>query len=74
MRKSRQAPDWEKLHRMLMTVYSMHGLERRAAVLKNFDRRKETICRRLGVVCQADVSRIASTLKAAGAKIGAARS
>lgn len=36
------------------------------AVLDNFKDRKETICRRLNVVCDADVNRISEELKAKG--------
>ncbi len=56
-------PNWGKLHSSLSDVYSRAGATRMKAVLESHSERKEIICRRLGVICDADVSRVASSLK-----------
>jgi len=60
-RKAR--PDWPGLHAKLRVVYSVGSLPRMVAALDNFRDRKESICRRLGVICEADVSRISAGIK-----------
>jgi hypothetical protein len=55
--------DFNKLWKRLRTVYETAGKVRNVAVLDNFQHDKESICRRLNVVCDADVNRIADELK-----------
>jgi hypothetical protein len=45
-----------------MNVYTVTGQERKKAVLVNHSDKKEMICRKLGVVCEADIDRIAKNL------------
>jgi len=58
--------DFRTLWSRLRAAYSLAGRTRMVAVLDNFKDRKETICRRLNVVCDADVNRISESLKARG--------
>jgi hypothetical protein len=53
-----QVPQWEKLWKRLRDVYVLAGKDRHVAVLDNHSNRKEAICRKLGVVSDADISRI----------------
>jgi hypothetical protein len=55
--------EWTRLHSALRDTYSSLGLQRMVAVLDNFADKKEVICRRLGVVCNSDISRIVKGLK-----------
>lgn len=55
---------------MLRDVYASHGAARMVSVVNNFSGRKEYVCRKLGVVCESDVSRVASVLKQRQTKIG----
>lgn len=63
LKRRSPAPDWNRLHSSLRDVYSSAGARRMTAVVDNHGDKKETICRRLGVISQADVSRIAARLK-----------
>ena len=59
----KKAVNWTKLWRDLRTSFLLYGKPRQAAVLDNFRESKEKICRRLGVVTPADVSRITQQIK-----------
>jgi hypothetical protein len=61
--KGKAAPNFQMLWKRLRTVYSSSGKNRNVAVLDNHEDRKEFICRRLGVVCDADINRISASLK-----------
>lgn len=54
--------DWARLYARLEAVLSATGQDRRQAALKNHVDQKELICRKFGVVCEADVDRIAGQL------------
>lgn len=56
-------PNWGTLHGQLRTLYKAAGLTRKVAVLDNHVDRKEAICRRLGVICPADLTRLESDLR-----------
>lgn len=62
LKLKKRPPDWNKLHSSLRNVYSAAGAGRMQAAVENHSDRKELICRRLGVVSSADLSRIASSL------------
>lgn len=62
LKLKKRPPDWGKLHSSLQNVYSAAGAVRMRAAVDNHSDRKELICRRLGVVSLADVSRIAAGL------------
>ena len=55
--------NWNELYNCLKNVYSQFGQIRKVAVLDNFKSRKEKICRKFGVICHADISRISKDLK-----------
>ena len=59
----RKTPNWRDLWNRLRTTFAIAGRERDVAVLNNYGNRKEHICRRLNVVCPADVIRIGAELK-----------
>lgn len=61
--KGKAAPNFQVLWRRLRTAYLSAGKNRKVAVLDNHENRKELICRKLGVVCDADVNRISASLK-----------
>ena len=56
------ASDWNALYRRLENIYTLSGRDIQKAVLQNHANRKATICRRLGVVSEADIIRIANKL------------
>lgn len=58
--------DFRKLWTRLRSVYSLAGKHRMVAVLDNHQGRKETICRKLGVISDMDINRISTELKARG--------
>ncbi len=62
LKPRRRAPDWGRLHSSLRNTYAAAGAVRMTAVVDNNSDRKESICRRLGVISDADVSRIAAEL------------
>ncbi len=62
LKPRKRPPDWGKLHASLGHAYSAAGAVRMKAVVDNQSDKKESICRRLGVVSSADVVRIASGL------------
>jgi hypothetical protein len=59
----RTKPNWRDLWNRLRTAFAIAGRKRDVAVLDNYGNRKEHICRRLNVVCPADVVRIGAELK-----------
>lgn len=63
MKLKKRPPDWGRLHAALRSTYAAAGASRMVAAVDNHADRKETICRRLGVVSLADVSRIAGSLQ-----------
>ncbi len=63
LKRRRPSPDWNRLHSNLRDVYASAGAGRMTAVVDNHGDKKETICRRLGVISPADLSRIAAGLK-----------
>lgn len=44
-------------------VYSEFSEDRKISVLDNFSKNKSYICKKLGVICDADVNRVATRLK-----------
>ncbi len=62
--KSKASSNFQSLWDRLRTVYLSAGKKRQVAVLDNHRNRKELICRKLGVVSDADVNRISASLKA----------
>jgi len=61
--KRKAAPDFRALWARLRTVYHSSGMVRKVAVLDNHKDKKETICKKLGVVCGADIDRISASLR-----------
>jgi len=59
----KKIPNWNQLFSKLEMVYKLNGKTRDVSVLNNFRNHKENICRKLGVICDADVTRISSKLK-----------
>lgn len=57
---SAKKPDFQSLWTRLRAAYESAGRGRDVAVLDNFQNRKEMICRKLGVVCAADVDRVSA--------------
>ena len=57
-------PNFASLWERLKTVAEMNGDDRLKSMLLNHERRKEYICRKLGVVSDADVNRMARTMAA----------
>ena len=57
-------PNFQALWTRLMTITMSSGDERFRAVLLNHTDKKEYICRKLGVVTEADVQRILNSKKA----------
>ncbi len=62
LKPRKRQPDWGRLHASLGHAYSAAGATRMKAVVDNHSDRKESICRKLGVVSGADVARISSDL------------
>lgn len=58
-----RTPNWGHLYERLAAAYRAAGDDRTLAAMENFRDRKETICRKLGVVCDADVVRISAGLR-----------
>ena len=56
----KKTPNWQSLFGQLRILYKSYGMDRKAAVLDNHDGNKEAICRKLGVICEADIRRIES--------------
>ena len=56
-------PNFQVLWRLLVGAAEKAGNERYKAILTNHSNQQEYICRKLGVVCAADVERIAKQLK-----------
>lgn len=71
LNRRRRPPDWGRLHSSLRDTYAAAGAVRMTAVVDNHSEKKESICRRLGVISDADVSRIAEKLKRAKMREGA---
>ena len=63
LKPRKRPPDWGKLHSALVDVYASAGAKRMKAAVENHSDKKEQICRRLGVVSNADVSRVAAELR-----------
>ena len=59
----KKAPNWNELYTRLKNIYSQFGYNRKVAVLDNYQHQKEKICRKLGVISNADLSRISRDLK-----------
>jgi hypothetical protein len=57
------APLFQSLWTMLMDAAEKNKNERFKAILANHSNRHEYICRKLGVVCAADVARITKKLQ-----------
>lgn len=55
--------DFRNLWVKLMVAADKRGDHRFKAVLLNHEDRPEYICKKLNVICEADVSRILSTMK-----------
>jgi hypothetical protein len=51
-------PNFQVLWNLLVGVADKVGNDRFKAILSNHANRQEYICRKLGVICQADVDRI----------------
>ncbi len=62
LKLKKRPPDWGKLHSALQNVYSAAGAPRMRAAVDSHSDKKEAICRRLGVVSMADISRISAAL------------
>ncbi len=62
-RKNIKRPNWGELWQFLRKAYVDTGEDRQVAVLDNYSKDKEAICRKLGVVNGADVTRIYSKIK-----------
>jgi hypothetical protein len=60
--RGNRATNWAKMVSMLHAIYSAAGMYRHKAVLHAYGDRHETVCRKLNVVCEADLSRIATKL------------
>ena len=58
MKKQVKQVNWNKLWSGLSEIYEVAGMKRKKAVLDNYIDQKEVICRKLGVVCEADIVRI----------------
>jgi hypothetical protein len=54
---------WNELWKKLRELYYIAEKPRHAAVLENFRNNKESICRRMGVISDADVVRVTSKLR-----------
>ncbi len=63
-KQEKRPPNWSKLYDQLRSVLAESGNARKLAALDNHSDRKETFCRKMGVVCSADVGRIERKLKA----------
>lgn len=63
-----KSKSWPALWESLRRTYEAAGLPRKVAVLDNHRDSKEAICRRLGVVSEADVARVAESLRRRGSK------
>lgn len=59
-------PDFRRLWGRLRSVYTEYGEIRKLSVLDNHTGNKSGICKRLGVICDSDVNRIALRLKKRG--------
>jgi hypothetical protein len=62
-RRRLQRPDWNDLWQRLRRVYQNAGEDRQVAVLDNYSKSKEIICRKFGVVSIQDVNRIYAKIK-----------
>jgi hypothetical protein len=62
MKKQVKQVNWNKLWSNLSDIYSAAGMQRQKAVLDNHIDQKEKICRKLGVVCEADIVRISNKI------------
>ena len=56
-------PNFQILWRMLVTAAEKVGNEKYKALLNNHSDKQEYICRKLGVICSADVERISKKLQ-----------
>ena len=56
-------PNFQVLWRLLVGAAEKAGNDRYKAILTNHANRQEYICRKLGVVCAADVERITKKLQ-----------
>jgi hypothetical protein len=55
--------NWNELWRKVRDIYSLADKTRSVSVLDNFKNHKENICRRMGIVSDADVARLLSRVK-----------
>jgi hypothetical protein len=62
MKKPAKQANWNKLWSNLSDIYSVAGMQRQKAILDNHIDQKEKICRKLGVVCEADIVRISNKI------------
>jgi len=63
-RKSKKRKsNWGELWKQLRFTYQEAGMDRQVAVLDNYAKNKESICRKLGVICSSDISRIHAKIK-----------
>ena len=61
--------NFSQLWDRLKTEAELSGDDRMVAVLMNHERKKEYICRRLGVISDADVTRVAGKIRAKVSKL-----
>jgi hypothetical protein len=61
-KKKKPPPNWDLLFHRLSEVYIAAGQKRKKSVLDNHTDKKERICRRLGVISEADIVRISNQL------------
>jgi hypothetical protein len=55
--------NWNELWKRLRDVYYVAEKPRHVAVLENFKNSKESICRRMGIISDADIARVANKLR-----------
>lgn len=65
-RQRLRRPDWNDLWQRLRRVYQNAGKNRQVAVLDNYIRSKEVICRKFGVISIQDVNRIHAKIRSTG--------
>jgi len=55
--------NWNELWKRLRDIYYVAEKPRHAAVLENFKNNKESICRRMGIISDADIVRVVAKLR-----------
>ena len=63
--RNKSKTDWDHLWSNAKTMLSAAGMDRQKAVFDNFSSQKEEICRTMGIISMADVSRIQRRMEAA---------